>query len=305
MWKKRLMVLCWGWNETSCRILYFLMAATAFLAASSRSSAAKMGRPLSVRILLASWTLVPEKGQKKGRKTVLQQATTNITKMAKQGWTWSAICTDVKNHTVWKTKSSSGGINPHRQMESWVNGGTCNCWSERRRVWTTGKRAICVRVCVSAPPAVVRSGVAGAGWYGDACAPSRPTTNQRERKRKTLGDTLCNPEALRTELAASQHCTPLGQMQAWQACHNTGQGAPQRTEGRRKGSGWEQERGSERGGGAGGAAEQKVKWSKIGPSQLKTTKASCLCGIYWFDTWRTKTESVWCAVKDSARCWNI
>lgn len=89
---------------------------------------------------------------------------------------------------------------------------------------------VCARVCVSAPPAVVRSGVAGAGWYGDACAPSRPTTNQRERKRKTLGDTLCNPEALRTELAASQHCTPLGQMQAWQACHNTGQGAPQRTE---------------------------------------------------------------------------
>lgn len=164
---------------------------------------------------------------------------------------------------------------------------------------------VCARVCVSAPPAVVRSGVAGAGWYGDACAPSRPTTNQRERKRKTLGDTLCNPEALRTELAASQHCTPLGQMQAWQACHNTGQGAPQRTEGRRKGSGWEQERGSERGGGAGGAAEQKVKWSKIGPLQLKTTKASCLCGIYWFDTWRTKTESVWCAIKDSARCWNI
>lgn len=158
MWKKRLMVLCWGWNETSCRILYFLMAATAFLAASSRSSAAKMGRPLSVRILLASWTLVPEKGQKKGRnpppqKTVLQQATTNIRKMAKQGWTWSAICMDVKNHTVWKTKSSSGGINPHRQMESWVNGGTCNCWSERRRVWTTGKRAICVCacVCVSSP----------------------------------------------------------------------------------------------------------------------------------------------------------
>lgn len=145
---------------------------------------------------------------------------------------------------------------------------------------------VCARVCVSAPPAVVRSGVAGAGWYGDACAPSRPTTNQRERKRKTLGDTLCNPEALRTELAASQHCTPLGQMQAWQACHNTGQGAPQRTEGRRKGSGWEQERGSERGGGAGGAAEQKVKWSKIGPLQLKTTKASCLCGIYWFDTWQ-------------------
>lgn len=35
------------------------MAATAFLAASSRSSAAVMGRPLSVRIRLASWTLVP------------------------------------------------------------------------------------------------------------------------------------------------------------------------------------------------------------------------------------------------------
>lgn len=159
---------------------------------------------------------------------------------------------------------------------------------------------VCACVCVSSPGC---SEVRGSRcWVIRWC---RPTTNQRERKRKTPGDTLCNPEALRTELAASQHCTPLGQMQAWQACHNTGQGAPQRTEGRRKGSGWEQERGSERGGGAGGAAEQKVKWSKIGPSQLKTTKASCLCGIYCFDTWRTKTESVWCAVKDSARCWNI
>lgn len=39
---------------------YFLMAATAFIAASSRSSAAVMGRPLSVRIRFASCTLVPE-----------------------------------------------------------------------------------------------------------------------------------------------------------------------------------------------------------------------------------------------------
>lgn len=46
------------------------MAATAFLAASSRFSAAVMGRPLSVRILLASCTLVPSRH----RKTLLQQA---------------------------------------------------------------------------------------------------------------------------------------------------------------------------------------------------------------------------------------
>lgn len=47
-----------GGMQLSC--FYFLMAATAFIAASSRSSAAVMGRPLSVRIRLASCTLVPE-----------------------------------------------------------------------------------------------------------------------------------------------------------------------------------------------------------------------------------------------------
>lgn len=40
------------------------MAATAFTAASSRFSAAVMGRPLSVRILLASCTLVPGRDEK-------------------------------------------------------------------------------------------------------------------------------------------------------------------------------------------------------------------------------------------------
>lgn len=44
---------------------YFLMAATAFTAASSRFSAAVMGRPLSVRILLASCTLVPGRDEKR------------------------------------------------------------------------------------------------------------------------------------------------------------------------------------------------------------------------------------------------
>lgn len=47
-------------------LFYFLMAATAFWAASSRLSAAVMGRPLSLRILLASCTLVPKRcGQNK------------------------------------------------------------------------------------------------------------------------------------------------------------------------------------------------------------------------------------------------
>lgn len=41
------------------------MAATAFTAASSRSLAAMMGRPLSVRIRLASCTLVPETRRRK------------------------------------------------------------------------------------------------------------------------------------------------------------------------------------------------------------------------------------------------
>lgn len=43
-----------GKCEDVGRSSHFLMAATAFLAASSRLSAAVMGRPLSVRILLAS-----------------------------------------------------------------------------------------------------------------------------------------------------------------------------------------------------------------------------------------------------------
>lgn len=65
-----------GLSATGLRVFYFLMAATAFMAASSRFSAAVMGRPLSVRILLASWTLVPGRH----RKTLLQQATTKMTK---------------------------------------------------------------------------------------------------------------------------------------------------------------------------------------------------------------------------------
>ncbi len=54
------------WTECSwitLRVFYYLMAATAFLAASSRLSAAVMGRPLSLRIFLASWTLVPGRQQ--------------------------------------------------------------------------------------------------------------------------------------------------------------------------------------------------------------------------------------------------
>ncbi len=57
-----------GDERTKCSgvtlmVFYFLMAATAFLAASSRLSAAVMGRPLSLRIFLASWTLVPGRRQ--------------------------------------------------------------------------------------------------------------------------------------------------------------------------------------------------------------------------------------------------
>lgn len=54
----------WGWRGGVWLGFYFLMAATAFTAASSRSSAAMMGRPLSVRIRLASCTLVPETRRK-------------------------------------------------------------------------------------------------------------------------------------------------------------------------------------------------------------------------------------------------
>ena len=53
----------WGWTERRSFglvvILYFLMLATAFLAASSRSLADVIGSPLSDKILLASCTLVP------------------------------------------------------------------------------------------------------------------------------------------------------------------------------------------------------------------------------------------------------
>lgn len=45
-------------------VFYFLVADTAFLAASSRLSADVIGRPLSDRILLASWTLVPYRKNK-------------------------------------------------------------------------------------------------------------------------------------------------------------------------------------------------------------------------------------------------
>lgn len=71
---------------------YFLMAATAFTAASSRSSAAMMGRPLSVRIRLASCTLVPETR----RKTV--------------------------------TAAPGGGVKPHREwVEPSGRGHGCTC----------------------------------------------------------------------------------------------------------------------------------------------------------------------------------
>lgn len=71
-------------------VFYFLMAATAFLAASSRFSAAVMGRPLSVRILLASWTLVPGRH----RDTLLQRAATKMTKTGVASL--NLICTDVE-----------------------------------------------------------------------------------------------------------------------------------------------------------------------------------------------------------------
>lgn len=55
-------VIIWSRAWTVCKnVFYFLIADTAFLAASSRSSAAVMGRPLSLRILLASCTLVPNR----------------------------------------------------------------------------------------------------------------------------------------------------------------------------------------------------------------------------------------------------
>lgn len=83
-----------GLSTIRLRVFYFLMAATAFLAASSRFSAAVMGRPLSFRILLASWTFVPGRH----RDTLLQWETT---KMTKTGVTrLYLICTDVKPHCV-------------------------------------------------------------------------------------------------------------------------------------------------------------------------------------------------------------
>lgn len=68
-------------TNTSVLMLFysFLMAATAFLAASSRFSAAVMGRPLSVRILLASVTLVPvrKKTMAGEKKNLLQTGRTD------------------------------------------------------------------------------------------------------------------------------------------------------------------------------------------------------------------------------------
>lgn len=155
--RKRLMVMTYGCND--CRwwadtVFYFLMAATAFLAASSRSSAAVMGRPLSFRILLASWTLVPDRHRRKQ---------TEQTKTIKKRL--NNVDADLPSVLMLKTslcerQSYSGGINPHRQMD-----GVMGQWwhsqlliRKQLWLWATVERATCVCVFVFACKLLMQGG---------------------------------------------------------------------------------------------------------------------------------------------------
>lgn len=143
-----------------------MMAATAFLAASSRSSAAKMGRPLSVRILLASWTLVPEKGQKKKRE---EKQCYNRRQPTLQKWLNKGE-PDLPSARMLKTTLCERRRVPLEESihtDRWSHGSMVAHATADPNVVECEQRAkgqfVCARVCVSAPPAVVRSGVAGAG----------------------------------------------------------------------------------------------------------------------------------------------
>lgn len=70
-WCTCIIMVCLFWEVWMHVWFYFLaMAATAFLAASSRSLAEVMGSPLSDRIRFASLTLVPEHGHIRIAKTL-------------------------------------------------------------------------------------------------------------------------------------------------------------------------------------------------------------------------------------------
>lgn len=164
-------------------------------------------------------------------------------------------------------------------LELWVNGGKFNCWSESCFVcdqcqW--GKRAICVFPWLQWGQGYSRCWVM---WW-QPC-PGRPATNQRTRERERSDETLHSPRGSLNWLAPSAaHCA---------AKHKPDK--PVTTQGRGRSTGrkdTEKERtmvgrGSEREGER--VTEQKVKWSRIAHA-AQTTKASCLCGIYWFHTWR-------------------
>lgn len=123
-----------GWTGDECgevtlMVFYFLMAATAFLAASSRFSAAVMGRPLSVRILLASWTLVPIRHRQE------KAVRTCNNKMTKNNSDWrNKVETDPPSALMLKTRLCERQRAPleeslcahDRWMELWVSGGKFN-----------------------------------------------------------------------------------------------------------------------------------------------------------------------------------
>lgn len=154
------------------------MAATAFLAASSRSSAAVMGRPLSLRIRLASWTLVPGKQ----RRALLQQTTLFKTTLCERR----------------RVPSEESIRTDDRWLELWVNAGKFNCSSESShdRERQRGKRAICVI------PLSWRGH--GKQVPGDMPAPmGGPATKRGGRKRDALRNT-----AQPTRLCQRTGCLP-------------------------------------------------------------------------------------------------
>lgn len=170
-----------GLSATGLRGFYFLMAATAFMAASSRFSAAVMGRPLSVRILLASWTLVPGRH----RKTLLQQATTQMTKT---GLTrLNPIC---HLHRCKTTLCERQRVPLEESLHMMTDGRSygwmvANSTADPKAAFTVNNvsQARGEFSCVCAPPSW--SEVRGSRCWMIRWRPcaGRPATNQRERER--------------------------------------------------------------------------------------------------------------------------
>lgn len=219
----------WGWNEcgrceTGLWIFYFLMAATAFMAASSRFSAAVIGRPLSVRILLASWTLVPGRN----KETRLQQRW-----LLKIGLTRLKLRCHLQRCQTIVCERRRVPLEESVLMmtDGWGYGWQIQLLIRKQLLlWTMSQRPKgihreCVYVLLLAE---VRSGsrwcMIQLSWW--------ETPREWERHPE-----IWHCKALHAELAASWCCTWSSQTPALNACHNTGQGTQYC-------SGWQQLRGA-------------------------------------------------------------